>query len=71
MWLDIDWIRVWLELIKTLWYSKQVNVRFEWKSNVRDSAPMSKVEGWWKIELEEDVNELGRLIMEEYVNGLD
>ena len=31
----------------------QVN---EWKPNVNDNVPMSKVEDWWKIELEEDVN---------------
>ena len=43
-WYDIDWMRVWFDLIKTLWYCKQVNVRFELKSNVHDNAPMSKVE---------------------------
>ena len=26
---------------------------------------------WWKVELEEDVNELERLIMEEYVDELN
>ena len=41
----------------------------ERKSNVNDNAPMSKVDDWWKVELEEDMNELERLIMEEYVNG--
>ena len=43
-------MKVWLDLIKTLWYGKQVNVWFEWKSNGDDNAPISKVE------LEEDLD---------------
>ena len=42
--LILNWIRVWFDLIKTLWDCKQVNVGFEWKSNGDDNAPMSKVE---------------------------
>ena len=45
-WLDLILIE-WgfdFDLIKTLWYCEQVNVRFELKSNVHDNAPMSKVE---------------------------
>ena len=59
-WIWFDWIRVGLDLIKTLWGGKQVNVGFEWKSN-GDNAPMSKVEDWWKIELEEDVNGMRKI----------
>lgn len=33
-----------IDLIKALWYSKQVNVGFELKPNGDDNAPMSKVE---------------------------
>ena len=44
IWFDIDWIWVWFDLIKTLWHCKKVNGGFEWKSNVGDNAPMSKVE---------------------------
>ena len=49
IWFDLMLIWYWLNegLIwfdKTLWYCKQVNVRFEWKSNAHDNAPMPKVE---------------------------
>ena len=46
--IDIDWMKVWFDLIKTLWYCKQVKIGVEWKSNVDDSAPMSKVEDMMK-----------------------
>ena len=48
-------------MIRTLWDCKQVNVGLEWKSNVDDKTPMSKVEDWWKIELEEGVNEIRKI----------
>ena len=33
---------------KTLWYCKQVDLEFELKSNVDDSAPMSKVQWFYE-----------------------
>ena len=66
-------MRVWFDLIKTLWYCKQVNVGFEWKSNGDENAPMSKVEylvkSWIRRRLEWMKLEI--LIMDEDVNGLN
>ena len=49
--IDIDWIcfdegLIWFD--KIIWDCKKVNVRFEWKSNVDDSAPMSKVQWFYE-----------------------
>ena len=71
--IDIDWMKVWFDLIKTLWYCKQVNVGFELKFDVYDSAPMSKVEylmkRWIRRRLE--WMKLERLIVDEDANGLN
>ena len=59
---DLDLILIWLDMIwlnkGLIWFDKNPMIlqENEWKPNVNDNAPMSKVEDWWKIEFEEDVN---------------
>ena len=44
--IELGFSLIWWE---TLGYCKQANIWFEWKSNVKDNAPMSKVEDVMKI----------------------
>ena len=48
-----------------------MNEKFELKSNVYDNAPMSKVEDVMQSWIRRRLVKLERLMMEEYVTGLN